>query len=54
MCEDQESELANRGLHVLATATKPAYMNEAEFAVPKAQAAVAFSFTGGVCGAHAR
>jgi tetratricopeptide (TPR) repeat protein len=40
MCADQETELVNRGLRVLAIASKPEYMTEAEFAIRKAQAAL--------------
>jgi tetratricopeptide (TPR) repeat protein len=42
MCDAEESELADHGLRVLAAATKPEYMSETDFAMRKAQAALAF------------
>jgi hypothetical protein len=45
LCEKEETEIANRGLRVLATATKPADMSEDDFASRKARGSFAFHRT---------
>jgi len=45
LCEKEETDIANRGLRVLATATKPADMSEEDFASRKARGSFAFHRT---------
>ena len=45
LCEKEETEIANRGLGVLVTATKPADMSEQDFASRKARGSFAFHRT---------
>jgi tetratricopeptide (TPR) repeat protein len=48
MCAEEESELVNRGLAVLANTTKPEYVTESEFAIRKAEAVSVFHSLAGV------
>ena len=48
MCAEEEVELVNRGLRVLATASKPEYMAEAKFVTQKAEAVLVFHSLAGV------
>jgi predicted Zn-dependent protease len=48
MCAEEEAELVNRGLQVLADTTKPEYVTESEFAIRKAKAVSIFHSLAGV------